>query len=227
MTHTVVEGDSIPSIAFAAGLFPDTIWNHAENEQLKELRQDMNILFPGDQVYVPDKEKKIVTRAIDNKYKFVRKGVPCKLRLQLFNVETPRANQDYELVIGATTYKGTTDANGVLEEFVPPDATEGKLTIGEDGAVFALKLGHMDPLGELAGIQNRLANLGYECGRFSAHAGDLDGKMDDATRSALLSFQRRFQLEETGELDNATKALLDRYHDKNGLFDPDPWLVEA
>lgn len=220
MIHLVVEGDSIPSIAYSAGLFPDTIWDHPQNSDLKTLRQDMNVLFPGDSVYVPDKQQRVETAATDKKHKFRRWGVPSRLRLQLFNVETPRADEAYELTIDGAAQQGTTDAKGVIEIWVPPGAKAGSLTIGEDNAVILLKFGHMDPLGELAGVQKRLSNLGYLCGTNP-------GQMDDATHEALRSFQRRFELKESGELDTETKAHLTKFHDKNDLFDPDPWLTES
>jgi hypothetical protein len=176
------------------------------------------VLFPGDSVYVPDKQQRVETAATDKKHKFRRRGVPSRLRLQLFNVETPRAAETYQLTIDGATHQGTTDAKGVIELWVPPGAKTGSLTIGTDNAVILLKFGHMDPLGELAGVQKRLSNLGYCCGTNP-------GQMDDATRDALRSFQRRFELKESGELDAETKAHLSKFHDKSDLFDHDPWLT--
>lgn len=56
--YKVKQGDSICSIAFEHGLFPDTIWNDAKNSSLKQERKDPNVLYPGDVVYVRDKEEK-------------------------------------------------------------------------------------------------------------------------------------------------------------------------
>lgn len=219
MMHTAVAGDSIPSIAYAAGLFPDTVWNDPQNAELKALRGDMNVLFPGDVVFVPEKKRRMETAATDQRHKFRRKGVPCKLRIQLFHVETPRANEEYEVSIEGAAQKGKADSKGIVEFWVAPNARQGTLTIGPDRTVIELRLGHMDPLTEVAGLQKRLANIGYPCGD------DPPGEIREATREALRSLQRRYQLKETGEFDGATRGLLDTFHDHNELFPDDPWLV--
>ena len=221
MIHTVVEGDSIPSLAYAAGLFPETVWNDPRNAELKALRKDMNILLPGDQVFLPEKRRRVESAGADARHRFRRKGVPIKLRLQLFNVETPRANEDYELTIAGAVKKGKADDKGIVELWVPPDARQGTLTIGPDRAVIALQIGHLDPSTEVAGLQKRLSNLGYSC------EADPPGEVGEATRQALRSFQRRFLVEESGEFDGPTRRLLTTFHDRNDPFPDDPWLVKA
>lgn len=223
MNHTVVEGDSIPSLAAAAGLFPDTVWNHPANAALKEKRKNMNVLFPGDVVFIPEKRRKQVAAAMDQKHKFRRKGVPVRFRIQLFDVETPHSSVPYVLEAGQEKFEGTTTQQGVLEHWVAPDVREGTLTLRTKAGdrVIHLQFGHLDPIEEVEGIQKRMFNLGYLREPFQR------GELDEPTRDALRSFQRRFQLDETGEPDNPTRHLLDRYHDISDLFDPDPWLVSG
>ena len=76
INHTVRAGDCISSIAFERGFFPDTIWNHGDNSDLKTRREDPNVLLPGDVVVVPDKVKKqqLVTEALMLLY--ARRGKP-------------------------------------------------------------------------------------------------------------------------------------------------------
>lgn len=212
MMHCVVQGESIPSIACDVGLFPDTIWNHPNNATLKALRKDMNVLFPGDQVFVPEKTVRLEKAATDKAHKFKRHGVPCQLRLQLFNVETPRADEAYCLLVDGVEQHGKANDQGVLELWIAPNAKEGVLTIGLDQARIELKFGHMDPVTEDTGLRKRLANLGY-----------LDADAD-ATREALLSLHRRFGLELSGQFDEPTKDLLTTCHDRHDLFPADPWL---
>ena len=52
--HKVVQGEHLFGIARKYG-FPDwkKIWNHGQNAELKELRKNPNVLFPGDELLFP------------------------------------------------------------------------------------------------------------------------------------------------------------------------------
>lgn len=210
----VQQGDSIPKIALQYGLFPDTIWKHPENQRLQALRQNQNILLPGDRVFIPEKRSKSVSAATDQTHAFRKLGTPALFRLQLFAGEHPRANEEYTLVVDGVTYTGNTDEFGVLTHFVPPQATSGKLLIGTDRQSFELAFGVLDPLNEISGLQKRLNNLGYFCG-------EPDGILNPATRKALRAFQIRFDLPPSGEPDPATREQLAKIHDTNSTFPPD------
>ena len=49
-------GDTTTKLAFEHGLFPDTLWNHPDNEDLRSKRDDPNVLYPGDKIFIPDIE---------------------------------------------------------------------------------------------------------------------------------------------------------------------------
>jgi hypothetical protein len=53
--HTVVQGEYLSKIARNYG-FSDyrTIWEHPKNAALKQARQNPNVLFPGDRLFIPD-----------------------------------------------------------------------------------------------------------------------------------------------------------------------------
>src|SRR2546421_5458061 len=104
--HEIREGESVISLSELHGLFADTIWNHPENAELKEKRKHMNILMPGDILVIPDKQPKEVSRPTDNVHKFQRKGIPALFRLQIFDIEEPRANQNYTLDVDGQHYEG-------------------------------------------------------------------------------------------------------------------------
>ncbi len=204
--HTIEQGETTISLSEANGLFAPTIWDHPDNAALKQKRKDMNVLLPGDVLVIPDKRLKEVTKPPEKRHRFKRKGIPAVFRLQMFTVDKPRANQKYRLEVDGAICRGQTDGNGILEEFVPPAASQGRLIMEADGAEFLLAFGHMDPIDSIAGVQKRLGNLGL-------YGGDFHGELDEMTRAALRDFQARYQLPITGDADSATQNKLGEVQD--------------
>jgi len=205
--YVVVEGDCVESIAAGAGFLWTTIWDHPQNAALKNARLTQNLLMPGDRVHIPAKELKLVGRSTDQRHHFVRKGLPCKLRLCIKWVDEPRRDTPYVLVIDGIVHNGTTDHEGWIEDGLPPRAASGQLTVGDNPLqrqVFSLDFGRMDPLTETVGIQKRLCNLGFTC--------EPTGVMDEATAAAIALFQKKQALEPTGELDQPTIEKLKARH---------------
>jgi hypothetical protein len=204
--YEVKQGDCIESIAFQHGLFWGTVWNHAKNLNLREKRKDPNVLFPGDVVFVPEKEKKHESGVTEQRHRFKRKGVPLKIRLRLFIGDEPRADESYVLVIDGHIFTGTTGANGEVEHPIPPDAKNARLVVGEEQEEYVLDLGHMNPIKEISGIQARLNNLGFDCGA-------VDGILGPKTEAALRKFQKEYNLAESGNVDEETCNKLLDVHD--------------
>jgi len=213
--HIVQQGETTISLAEMYGLFVDTIWNDPANAELKRQRSDMNVLLPGDVLVIPDLRVKEASQAAGKRHRFRRKGVPAKLRLQLFDGSEPRANQDYVLEIDGKVTKGKTDGKGVIEEWISPQASEGTLVVGRDNFEIKLAFGNMDPIEEIIGIQRRLANLGI-------FHGEATGELDDPTRAALVDFQVRYGLTADGELSSATRDKLKTIHDRQSSPIPSP-----
>jgi hypothetical protein len=181
--YTVKQGDWLASIAHQFGI-PDwhTIWNLPQNQDLRNLRKSPNILFPGDQVYVPDIKPGEVTRATDQSHQFVRRKDKQPVRLQLFDGDKqPRVGVPYTFQAGNVTGDAETTAAGMVEQDVALDITSAVLTI--DNQAILLRLGHLDPIEETSGVQARLANLGYD-------PGEIDGIYGPKTKAAIMAFQR-------------------------------------
>jgi len=210
--HKIKQGDSVIQLSEEYGFFAQTIWDDPDNSQLKEQRPDMDCLMPGDVVAIPDKTEKQVDGATEKRHRFRRKGVPAIYRLQVFDIEEPRANQKYQLVVDGHILEGKTDDTGTLEQWVPTGAKKAELIIGPDDHRMLVDFGHLDPISEVAGIQKRLNNLGFFCG-------DPDGELNDDTTAALAEFQARFELDSTGQLDDATRDKLQEVHDSSHEFD--------
>jgi N-acetylmuramoyl-L-alanine amidase len=206
--HTVKQGECIESIAFEKGFFWETIWNDSQNAELKRNRKDPNVLFMGDEVFIPEKNEKTESCATKQRHRFRKKGVPSKFRLVLEDEQNqPRANLPYVLKIDGELFSGETDAEGALELQIPPNAKLGKLTVeaDDDKEVYELNFGHIDPISEVSGIQARLNNLGYDCG-------PTDGKLCPATKEAISTFQEEHGLPVTGEPDEQTQQKLKEEH---------------
>lgn len=203
--YVVKQGDCMSKIAVETGFFWDTLWNLPENQELKSRRGDPNILLPGDKVFIPEIRKKSESGATDTSYRFVRKGVPSKLRLQIQKFGKVRAKDSYLLDIDGALSNGTLDEDGFLEVPIPGKAKKGRLIVGNDKQTFEFDLGGIDPLEETSGIQGRLNNLGYG-------AGVPDGILGPATQLAIRRFQKDQRLPETGEPNDATLAKLQEVH---------------
>jgi N-acetylmuramoyl-L-alanine amidase len=241
--YVVEEGDCISSIADAYGFVPDTIWNHPSNAKLKTLRKDANVLMPGDKLVIPDKEIKQVSKSTNQVCKFQRKGVPEKLRVQLLLYDRPRANLKYTLVLDSGKHlAGTTDGNGFVEAFVPPQCHSARLIISPEEE-YDVEIGRLNPVGTESGVRQRLRNLGYLPRRENGESGGDTSQPDDSTVTrtgpdgaqeedtvralfqeptamsdplqfprAVASFQRDQNLPVTGKVDDLTRKKLVEVH---------------
>lgn len=203
--YVVKPGDCISSIAKEKGHFWDTIWNDGGNAELKEARKEPNVLYPGDKVVIPEKEQKQEPGATEQRHRFCRKGEPTYLRLRILDQDEPRANEPYTLLIGGERREGTTDKDGYLSEPIPGNAREAKLIMGGDE--YKLQLGHLDPVSSVAGVQQRLNNLGFGCGK-------VDGIFGPRTKGALSAFRRTVNLEPAPQIDDEVRSALEREHDE-------------
>jgi hypothetical protein len=195
-------GETTMSLAKKNGFFWRTIWDHPENAQLKAKRKDPNVLFEDDEIFIPERQTKEVSKGTEQEHVFKLKGEPAKLKMRLMALGKPRANVSYILEIdNGEKIEGKTDGDGRIEHFIPNDASRGSLIIEGGKEIYPLRLGQLDPLDLISGVQQRLKNLGYNCG--GEH-----GELGEKTKDALKKFQAENGLQETGEPDAATKAKL-------------------
>jgi N-acetylmuramoyl-L-alanine amidase len=200
--HEVQPGECLASIADEYGFFPDTLWEAPENEPLRALRGDPFVLAPGDVVVIPEKKTTEVPIETGVRHRFRRRGVPERLTLRLFDDGVARANVDYEIEVAGRRLRGRTDAEGRLEQRIPPNATTGWLVLSEHER-YELRLGHLDPVSTDAGLRARLVNLEYLPAKSREPA---------ALAEALMAFQARHGLAPTGTADDATRARLQEVH---------------
>jgi len=122
--------------------------------------------------------------------------------------DEPRRNVPYVLNIDGNLIEGTTDEEGMIEINIPPNAQRGRLIVepGTPNEVsIPVNLGHLNPISELSGVKQRLANLGFDCG-------DRNDEETPGLEAMLRAFQEKHGLNVTGELDQATRDKLQELH---------------
>ena len=199
-SYVAKQGDCIHSIAFEKGFFPDTLWNHADNKNLKNLRKDPHVLLPGDVVSIPDKRLKEVSKPAENRHRFRRKGVPKQMRVQLVEGTDPIEDTTYKIKVADREFEVTSDGDGWLKIPIPPNASSAKIKL-PDGREFELTLGSLDPVDQISGVQGRLHSLGY-------YEGPIDGQMSPATKDALKTFKVARGIPVSSAIDDQTKNAL-------------------
>lgn len=205
--YVVRAGDCISSIAKETGHLWETIWDDSANAELRRVRQDPNVLMEGDRVTIPELRRKEEPGEAERRHRFIRRGEPAHLKLQVLDDDRPVANQPYELWIDGQTQRGTTDPEGKLDIPIPPNAKRAKLKVGTapNDFEYDLELGATEPVEDLKGVQQRLRNLGFR-------AVPIDGDPGSETAEALRAFQKLNNLPETGEADGATRQKLKQKH---------------
>ena len=77
--YTVKQGEYLSKIAKSFG-FADykAIWDHPENAEFKKKRKNPNILYPGDNLFIPAKEGKEISGVTEQRHRFQVKRSPWK-----------------------------------------------------------------------------------------------------------------------------------------------------
>lgn len=205
--HTVRSGECLASIAYRYGFFPETIWDHPDNAELKQARAHHSVLCAGDVVTIPDKQISETRCALDQTHTFRRKSVPETLQLQLMLGSEPRADEPYSLEVDGELVEaeGITDAQGRVEHGISPAAKVAVVSLLDTNERYVFALGHVDPIDTVSGVKARLKSLGF-------WLGSIDDQVDDAYVVAIATFQSTRELAATGEADDATRqALVDDY----------------
>src|SRR5262245_59372186 len=133
----VGEGDDILSMAFDAGLSADKVFQHPDNEALRnDPKRSKTILRRGDQVEISEVQTSQEGAQTEQKATFRLDGVPAELNLILLRGGEPVKNTRYLIKIDNILHEGTTDGNGKLTEKIFPNDKIAKLRLGEDKGEF-------------------------------------------------------------------------------------------
>jgi hypothetical protein len=223
MIYQVKQGDCINSIASEFGLNPNTVWQDAGQENIRdEIHRDESVLVPGDRIDLQERRDKTLNLVLNKRHRFRRIGVPTLLRIELKDPDgNPRAGIPYELIVDDTRIAGQTTSAGMVEQFINPQAKTATLRVGdranlpidaihaERAETHLLRLGYLAPQTTLPGVRWRLIQLGY-----LIEQTQWDSDYDDvkSLRAAIRLFQEENSLEVTGDMNPETEVALLNEH---------------
>ncbi len=96
-----------------------TIWDDGANAALKAKRKNPNVLHPGDEVTIPDKQEKQESRETTAHHVFQVKQSKLFLRLKTLDLDfVPLKNSAYEVALEdkESPRTGSTDKDAILKE---------------------------------------------------------------------------------------------------------------
>lgn len=209
VSHTVVQGDTLSKIAAEYGFADwETVYNYADNADFRVQRPNPNLIFPGDQVAIPEKgEPKKISVSANKAHTFVLRRPQQLLKLRVHDPEgAPLEGWIYKLTIADKSFEGT--FSGLIEHPVGVNQDEASLEIKENEEEgsrclsWTLSIGHLDPIETVSGYQARLNNLSYDCGA-------VDGVDGPKTQSAIKAYQAANELSVDGIAGPNTRANLE------------------
>ena len=204
--HTVKQGEHIVGLAHQYKLKKlELIWDHPQNAALKSLRKNPHVLFPGDEVFIPEFQEKEEGRPTGQLHKFKLEAQPLKLKLRAMDEsDEPLASTPCSFNVQGRVENPSTDGDGRLERAIEPEDQEAMLDI--TAVQVPIKIGHLDPIDTISGQEARLNNLGYDAGT--------EGKPEEERfRSAVEEFQCDAGIKPvTGKCDANTQEKLKKAH---------------
>jgi hypothetical protein len=206
--HTVKDGECVSFLAAKNNLQHDDIWNHPANANLHQVRVNPNVLFPGDRIAIRSIQTKEQDGPVDQQSVFEFSSETVFLRMKVLDRNKPLGSKPFILSVeGSPTIQGKTQADGTVEAEIPATATSGFLIVGEGVELFQmeLNLGTLHPVATETGVQQRLQNLGFDCGK-------IDGVVGPRTRGAIRNFQGSVGLNIDGKLTPETRNKLKEEH---------------
>ena len=204
--YVVQEGDCLSQIAFDNGFSPQTLWLDPRNSELRRARKNPHVLLAGDRVHIPRRRPCVEGCGTNVRHRFRRKGVPEFVNLKFIDCEDqPLARVECRITVDGIHRSTKTGADGGLKIPIPPNARDVRLVFECTGEEIQVGLGELDPVDTLQGACQRLRNLGFENGEFSAGA-------TGQVREAVRAFQYKYDLPETAEIDTATQDKLQEIH---------------
>lgn len=167
--HIVEEREHVSAVAERFGFHNwRTVWDHPNNDALRELRAYHHIVHPGDELFVPDFQEKIEDGATTQTHVFVVENRPLFLRLRLQDWDA-RPLVDVPCGVGLDTLEvdAVTDGEGMIDQPVGKQVKDGEVRAHrpeKSTLKYDLHIGGLRDERTFLGQQARLNNMGYFAG---------------------------------------------------------------
>ncbi len=161
--HVVRQGETLASIVGRNGGRADdaaAAWKDSTNDDLRQLRGDSSVLFPGDVIYVPELKQPWLPASVGAKNSYTA-TIPVETVKIAIGGEKPLAGEPYVIHGLGADIPGTTDGSGMVTVDVPINRRFFILELTNQGYSYRVLVGHLDPVTEPSGVRQRLSNLGY------------------------------------------------------------------
>jgi hypothetical protein len=162
--YVIKQGDYLAKLAYQFGFDAETVWMDGKNSDLRALRFNPNILFPGDVLYIPDSPAQAPagpTLAVGQTNKFTS-DIPTIQIMVLFRgtESTTFASQPFTVNELPDVTGLQTNGDGLATIDVPVTLSSITLVFSTLGMTQSVLIADMDPVDTLSGIFKRLQNLG-------------------------------------------------------------------
>jgi Putative peptidoglycan binding domain len=219
--YIIRQGDYFTKLAHTKGFNAEKAWNDPANDDLRKKRSSMDMLEPGDIVFIPDEARPRldVSGGVVNHYIARIPKIPVNVRIKVGGeivVDEPYIIRG----VGPDPVNGKTDKNGYLSTRVRVHVREIEVELPKRKRTLRVRVGDMDPMNELSGLQKRLTHLGYYLPTKTGTE-NFDALDPHQILSALKAFQAARKIEVTGKLDDKTRKAL--FDDSEG---PGPYKPE-
>jgi N-acetylmuramoyl-L-alanine amidase len=153
------------------------------------------VLYPGDELYIPDKALRSESAATGQRHTFLLSNAQARLVIKVAEyTANPLEGWPYTLKIGGAETKANVPSSGVIEHAIPIGLREADLKVhfnGDSASAssyhWQLRIGELDPVDTVSGLQARLNNLGF-------YAGSPASEINPTIRTAVRQFQRAYGL---------------------------------
>ncbi len=221
--HRVGPAECMTRIAYDFGFrSPDTLYRHDSNLELRTLRPNPDLLWPGDEVQILERDERVDSAETGRRHGYRLVATARWLRVVLHDAHgRPLCDHPYVLrVEGRPPVNGSTQPDGLLEVPIPPWAVSA--SIETERWVWPVTIAALLPVREVAdagreGAQQRLQNLGFaatptDTQRERGGAPAREEAPAPAFDPEVWRFQRSAGLTDRGSMDEATIDAAVRLH---------------